>query len=300
MLAGGCGIGGSAVGEIIDGKAVARRVEAEVTDRVEALRQNGVAPCLAVIIVGDDAASHIYVKRKGKACKRVGIESANFVLPIDTSETEILAIVHRLNADTGTHGILVQLPLPEHINAYAITNAIDPWKDVDGFHYVNAGHLATDRTGLAPCTPKGIMRLFREYDVTLRGAHAVVVGRSRIVGRPMGAMLLAADATVTICHRHTRCTADLTRQADIIVVAVGKEGLVDPSWVGEGAVVIDVGINRLEDKSLVGDVKFNEVIDKARLITPVPGGVGPMTIAMLLENTCEAAERMAATRDDAS
>jgi methylenetetrahydrofolate dehydrogenase (NADP+)/methenyltetrahydrofolate cyclohydrolase len=283
------------VGDIIDGKLVAKRVEGEVAQRVKALQQRDIEPCLAVVLVGDNAASHIYVRRKEKACARVGMKSRAFTLPDNTSEDEVLRLVQDLNRDSGTHGILVQLPLPGHINSYTITNAIDPWKDVDGFHFVNAGHLATDRTGLAPCTPKGIMRLLREYDVELRGAHAVVVGRSRIVGRPMGAMLLAADATVTTCHRHTAHTPALTRQADIVIVAVGKSGLVRGDWVREGVVVVDVGINRLEDKRIVGDVAYNEVAPKARLITPVPGGVGPMTISMLLENTCEAAERMLAT-----
>jgi methylenetetrahydrofolate dehydrogenase (NADP+) / methenyltetrahydrofolate cyclohydrolase len=280
------------VGDIIDGKLVAKRVESEVAQRVKALREQSVEPCLAVVLVGDNAASHIYVRRKEKACARVGMKSKAFTLPDDTSEEEVLRLVQELNNDPLTHGILVQLPLPSHINSYAITNAIDPWKDVDGFHFVNAGHLATDRTGLAPCTPKGIMRLLREYDVTLRGAHAVVVGRSRIVGRPMGAMLLAADATVTTCHRHTPQTSLLTGQADIVIVAVGKPGLIRGDWVKPGVVVIDVGINRLEDRRIVGDVAYDEVAPKAKLITPVPGGVGPMTISMLLENTCEAAERM--------
>lgn len=282
------------MGDIIDGKAVAKLVEAELIGRIAALRDQGCEPCLAMILVGEDPASDIYIRRKGKACQRVGVKSRSFKLPVKTSESDLLQLVHDLNDDPMTHGILVQLPLPGHINAYAITNAIDPWKDADGFHYVNAGHLATDRTGLAPCTPKGVMRLLREYDVQLRGAHAVVVGRSRIVGRPMGAMLLAADATVSTCHRHTKDSSKITSQGDVVIVAVGKEGLVKASWLKEGAVVVDVGINRLEDRSIVGDVCFDEVKEKVRLITPVPGGVGPMTIAMLLENTCEAAERLLA------
>ena len=279
------------MGQIIDGKKVAKAVEAEVMSRVSLLKSKGVEPCLAVVLAGDNAASHIYVKRKEKACARVGVKSEAFILPDDVSEDELLERVRSLNSNPNVHGILVQLPLPSQINSHAVTNAIDPWKDVDGFHFVNAGHLATDRTGLAPCTPKGVMRLLREYDVTLRGAHAVVVGRSRIVGRPMGAMLLAADATVTTCHRHTASTKAMTRQGDIVIVAVGKSELVRGDWIKEGAVVVDVGINRTEDKRLLGDVAFDEVSQKARLITPVPGGVGPMTIAMLLENTCEAAER---------
>ncbi len=280
------------MGELIDGKRVAKVVEAEVAERVQRLTSRGIEPCLAVVLAGDNPASHIYVRRKEKACGRVGMKSQAFLMPEDISEEAVLSKVQELNADPSIHGILVQLPLPEHINSYAITNAIDPWKDVDGFHFVNAGHLATDRTGLAPCTPKGVMRLLREYDVNLRGAHAVVVGRSRIVGRPMGAMLLAADATVTTCHRHTASTQEMTKQGDIVIVAVGKSGLVRKDWIKEGAVVVDVGINRTEDKRIVGDVLFEEVAPKARLITPVPGGVGPMTISMLLENTCEAAERM--------
>ena len=276
---------------LIDGKRVAKLVETELIDRVGSLRDAGIEPCLAVVLAGDDAASHIYVRRKEKACARVGIRSQTHLLPDDVSESDVLELVHALNANSTVHGILVQLPLPDHINSHRVTNAVDPWKDVDGFHFVNAGHLATDRTGLAPCTPKGIMRLLREYDVSLRGAHAVVVGRSRIVGRPMGAMLLAADATVTTCHRHTASTQAITRQGDVVIVAVGKRELIKADWIKDDAVVIDVGINRTVDNRIVGDVAFDEVSGKTRLITPVPGGVGPMTISMLLENTCEAAER---------
>ena len=212
------------------------------------------------------------------------------------SSGDLLAEIAALNANPEVHGILCQLPLPAHINVNTVLFSIDPKKDVDGFHFINAGHLATDRVGLKSCTPKGVMRLLAEYGVDLRGKHAVVVGRSRVVGRPMGAMLLAADATVTICHRHTDDTRKHAKMADIVVSATGIAGLVTKEWVKPGAVVIDVGTSRLEDGTLAGDVRFEEVREIASLITPVPGGVGPMTIAMLLENTCEAAEALLAAR----
>ncbi len=280
------------MGEIIDGKAVAARVTAEVGRRVEDLLAQGVHPGLAVVAVGDHEPSRIYVRNKMRACERAGIRSAVHHLPATVTQEEILALVERLNADPEVHGILVQLPLPPGLGTRTILHAIDPQKDVDAFHPVNMGQVATGRPPLAPCTPKGVMRLLREYDVPIRGAHAVVVGRSRVVGRPMAALLLAADATVTTCHRHTRDTARHTARADIVVVAVGVPELVRGPWIREGAVVIDVGISRTAEGRLVGDVCFAEVMPRARLLSPVPGGVGPMTIAMLLENTCVLAERL--------
>lgn len=280
------------MGEIIDGKAVAARVTEEVTLRVQSLVSHGVRPGLAVVVVGEHEPSRIYVRHKMRACERVGIQSAVHHLPATVTQEDVLAVVERLNADPGVHGILVQLPLPPGLGTRTILHAIDPRKDVDGFHPVNMGQVATGRPPLAPCTPKGVMRLLREYDVPIRGAHAVVVGRSRVVGRPMAALLLAADATVTICHRHTDDTARHTARADILVVAVGVPELVRGHWVRDGAVVIDVGISRTADGRLVGDVCFDEVRPRARLLSPVPGGVGPMTIAMLLENTCVLAERL--------
>jgi len=278
------------MGEIIDGKATSKRIREQLKPRATALREAGIVPRLDVIIVGDDPASAIYVRRKAKAAAKVGIDGRTHRMPSETTESDLLAAVARLNADPECHGILVQLPLPAHINVNHVLFSIDPDKDVDGFHFINAGHLATDRAGLKACTPKGVMRLLEEYGVETRGKHAVVVGRSRVVGRPMGAMLLAADATVTLCHRHTPDTSKFARTADILVSATGIRGLVTKDWIKPGAVVLDVGISRDEDGRLAGDVRFDEVLPIASLLTPVPGGIGPMTIAMLLENTLEAAE----------
>ena len=279
--------------QLIDGKAVAARVREEVASRAGRLEEAGVTPTLAVLLVGDHEPSKIYVRHKQRAAEKAGIASIVRRLPATASQAEVIGAVRALNGDPGVHGILVQLPLPEGIHADPVIQAVDPDKDVDGFHSVNMGKITTARPELTPCTPKGVMRLLREYDVQIRGAHAVVVGRSRIVGRPMSALLLAADATVTTCHRHTQNTALLTRSADILVVAAGSPALVKRDWVKEGAVVIDVGVSRLASGKLQGDVAFDEVASKVRLITPVPGGVGPMTIAMLLENTCILAERHA-------
>ncbi len=280
------------MGELIDGRAVAAKVTEEVRGRVAALAAAGVTPGLAVVVVGDYAPSKVYVRHKKRACERVGINSQVHQLPAETPQDEVLDLIERLNADDDIHGILVQLPLPDHIRSRVVLRTVDYTKDADGFHAINMGKIATGRPLLAPCTPKGVMRMLQEYDVPIRGQHAVVVGRSRVVGRPMAALLLAADATVTTCHRHTPDTRAFTRQADILVVAVGLPGLVQPDWVKEGAVVIDVGITRQPDGRLEGDVA-PAVREKARLMTPVPGGVGPMTIATLLDNTCLLAERLA-------
>lgn len=285
------------MGEIIDGRAVAKRVRSDVARRVRALADRGIVPGLHVVLAGDHPPSRIYVAHKEKACLEVGIRSAVHRLPRTSTLADVIGIVERLNQDPDCHAILVQLPLPEGVRSRPVLAAVLPSKDADGFHPFNMGYVATGRPDLAPCTPKGVMRVLREYDVPIRGAHAVVIGRSRVVGRPMAALLLAADATVTTCHRHTQDAAQYTRQADIVVVATGIPHLVKADWVKPGAVVVDVGISRSADGTLVGDVDFDNVLPKARLVTPVPGGIGPMTIAMLLENTCILAERAADLAD---
>jgi len=282
------------VAQIIDGRAVAARVHVEVAARAARLTVAGVTPTLAVLLVGDHEPSKIYVRHKQRAAAKVGIESRVHTLPASASQAEVIASVQTLNRDPDVHGILVQLPLPQGMYADPVIQALDPEKDVDGFHSANMGRMATGRPELTPCTPKGVIRLLREYEVPLRGAHAVVIGRSRVVGRPMSALLLANHATVTTCHRHTRDTALYTRLADVLVVAAGSPALVRGDWVKDGVVVVDVGISRLPNGKLQGDVAYDEVAPRARLITPVPGGVGPMTIAMLMENTCILAERHAA------
>jgi len=273
---------------LIDGKAVAAALRAELAAEVAALAPSVRRPCLAVVQVGDDPASAIYVRNKKKACGEVGIESLAYELPAATSETELLDLVVSLNALPHVDGILVQLPLPPQIDETRVLAAIDPAKDVDGFHPVNVGKLHLGQPALVACTPAGVMELLRRAAVPLRGAHAVVVGRSAIVGKPVAALLLAADATVTICHSRTADLSAIVRQADVLVAAVGRAGVITGDMVKPGAVVIDVGINRHAENQVVGDVDFAAVAPKARLITPVPGGVGPMTIAMLLRNTLSA------------
>lgn len=274
----------------IDGKAIAAKVRGEVVKRVAAFRdQHGRAPGLDVILVGDNPASQLYVRGKEKASSEVGMRGRVHRLPATTSQAELLALLDQLNRDDATDGILVQLPLPAHIAELAVLDAVLPSKDVDGFHPVNAGKLALGRRTLVPCTPSGCMRLLAEIGVDLSGARAVVVGRSNIVGKPMAALLLAAHATVTIAHSKSRDLPGICREADVLVVAVGKAELVRGDWVKLGAVVIDVGQNRTADGKLFGDVMFAEARERASFITPVPGGVGPMTIACLLENTVTAA-----------
>ncbi len=277
---------------VMDGRPVARAVRAEVRARVGALRARGVEPTLVVVLIGQDPGSEVYVRLKERACDQVGIASRVVRLPATVGQEEAMGAVRQATDDASVHGVLVQLPLPRHLDPRPLLHAIDPAKDVDGFHPINVGRLAGDGGGLVPCTPKGVMRLLRAYDVPVRGAHAVVVGRSRVVGRPMAASLLAAHATVTVCHRLTPDPAALARQADILVCAVGQPGLVDARWVKPGAAVVDVGITRT-DAGLRGDCDAGSVAAVAGALTPVPGGVGPMTIAMLLDNTCEAAERQA-------
>ncbi|MGE8326912.1 bifunctional methylenetetrahydrofolate dehydrogenase/methenyltetrahydrofolate cyclohydrolase FolD [Pseudomonas urmiensis] len=274
--------------KLIDGKATASRVLAEVREQVQTLRQGGVQPGLAVVLVGADAASQVYVRNKVLRADEVGIRSLEHRLPADTTEGELLTLVDRLNRDPDVNGILVQLPLPATINEHRVLQAISPLKDVDGFHSENVGGLAQGRDVLTPCTPSGCMRLLRDACGELRGKHAVVVGRSNIVGKPMAALLLQADCTVTMVHSRSHDLPALCRQADIVVAAVGKPHLIGADWLKPGAVVIDVGINRIEENGssrLVGDVDFAAALPQVAAITPVPGGVGPMTIAYLMKNT---------------
>ena len=276
---------------ILDGKRIAQELMERIERRVVERKGKGqAAPGLAVVLVGDDAASSVYVRNKRKACHQVGFRSFDFDLPSSTTQEELIALIDRLNADPAVHGILVQSPLPEHIDEDALVDRIDPGKDVDGFQAVNVGRLALRRFGLRPCTPRGVMTLLGHTDRPVRGQHAVVVGVSNHVGRPLALELLIAGCTTTCCHKFTRDLESFIRQADIVIVAVGRPGLVKGEWIKPGAVVIDVGINRLEDGRLVGDVDFAAAAERASWITPVPGGVGPMTVATLLENTLEAAE----------
>ena len=279
--------------EIIDGKAIAQQVREEVAQDVAAWTEGGhPAPGLATVLVGEDPASAVYVGGKQKASAEVGIEGFDHRLPADTQQPQVERLLNELGDDPRVSGILLQLPTPPHIDGGALTECIDPAKDVDGLTPISAGLLAKGRPGLRPCTPSGAMELLRRYDVELTGAEAVVVGRSDLVGKPVAALLLAQHATVTICHSRTRDLAEVCRRADVLIAAVGVPGLVQGDWVKDGAVVIDVGINRT-DAGLTGDVEFDGAAERARLITPVPGGVGPMTIAMLLRNTLEAARAQA-------
>ena len=274
---------------VIDGKAVAQQVRAELRDEIEQWCAAGnQRPGLATVLVGDDPASAVYVANKQRGCVEVGIEGFAHDLPADSTQEQVETLLHELNADPRVSGILLQLPTPKQIDGAHLTTLIDPAKDVDGLTPISSGLLAKGLPGLRPCTPSGVMELLRRYDVTLEGAEAVVVGRSDLVGRPVAALLLAENATVTICHSRTRELDEVCRRADVLVAAVGRPEMVKGSWVKSGAAVIDVGINRT-DAGLVGDVEFEAAAEVAGLITPVPGGVGPMTIAMLLKNTFLAA-----------
>lgn len=273
----------------IDGKAIAQQVRARVKNEVEKLGTVN-RPGLAAVLVGENPASKIYVRNKRKACEEVGIYSEEHTLPESATEQELLSLIERLNRDPKIHGILVQLPLPKQIDERRILDAVIPEKDVDGFHYMNVGKLVANEPGFVPCTPLGIIELLLATGVEIAGAHAVVVGRSNIVGKPAALLLLHRNATVTICHSKTKNLEEVCRQADILVAAIGKPQFVKKEMVKEGAVVIDVGINRLPDGRIVGDVDFDPVAERAGAITPVPGGVGPMTIAMLLRNTVQAAK----------
>ncbi len=276
---------------IIDGKAVAKEVQRQIKEEVEGLeRRWGMTPGLAVVLVGDDPASHIYVRNKEKACKEAGIRSFEHFLPATISERELLALVQHLNKDKNVHGILVQLPLPPHIRAEKVLDALSPYKDVDGFHPVNQGRLILGADGFKPCTPMGIMKLLEAAGCDPRGKSAVVVGRSNIVGKPVALLLLEKHATVTICHSRTANLRDEVGRGDIVIAAIGKAGFIRGDWIKRGAVVIDVGVNRLASGKLGGDVEFDSAKERASAITPVPGGVGPMTICMLLYNTLKAAK----------
>ena len=280
--------------QLIDGNALSARLRAEVAHRAGALKARGITPGLAVILVGDNPASQVYVRNKVKACEACGLHSVLEPYPASMSEAQLLARVKALNRDPAIHGILVQLPLPDHIDAHKVIETISPAKDVDGFHVASAGALMVGQPGFWPCTPYGCMKMLESIGYDLRGKHAVVIGRSNIVGKPMALMLLQKDATVTVCHSRTPDLKAHTLQADVIVAAVGKRNVLTADMVKPGAVVLDVGMNRNDEGKLCGDVDFAGVKEVAGYITPVPGGVGPMTITMLLVNTLEAAERAAA------
>lgn len=279
--------------QLLDGKLMSDELRVRIAERVAALKEKGVQPGLAVILVGEDPASQIYVRNKERGCEQVGMHSVTIRLPEQTSQAELADHIRALNADASIHGILVQLPLPRHLDEAAALAAIVPEKDVDGFHVQNAGKLLSGLPGVVACTPKGAMEMIRRTGVDLIGKEAVVVGRSNIVGKPMAMLLLQANCTVTLCHSRTADLAAHTRRADVLVAAVGKAKFITADMVKPGAIVIDVGINRLADGKVVGDVDFDGVKEVAGFITPVPGGVGRMTITMLLENTVEAAERAA-------
>lgn len=276
--------------KILDGKAVSLKVKESVKVRADELKKFGVEPTLAVVLVGEDKASQTYVRAKEKACNEYGIKSVAHRLSENTTQNELLALINVLNLDDSIHGILVQLPLPKHIDTNVVLAAIDPRKDVDGFHAVNVGKLVSGLDGFVPCTPLGVMEILKEYGIEVAGLNAVVIGRSNIVGKPMANLLLNASATVTVTHSKTKNLKEICKNADLIVAAIGRPFFLKADMVKDGAVVVDVGINRLDDGRLVGDVDFEEVAPKCSYITPVPGGVGPMTIAMLLNNTILAAQ----------
>ncbi len=276
---------------LIDGKATSQKIKNEIALRVEQLASKGIIPGLAVVLIGDNPASHTYVKNKKRTCEALGMRSDLLQFPETFGEDELLAVIHNLNNDPEIHGILVQLPLPGHIDEFKVILAIDPEKDVDGFHPVSVGNMMIGRDAFLPCTPHGIMKLLEEYQIDPAGKHAVVIGRSNIVGKPAGQLLLQKDATVTYCHSRTTDLAAYTRTADILVSAVGRAKFLSKDYIKPGAVVIDVGMNRDENGKLCGDVNFDDVLETASYVTPVPGGVGPMTIAMLMENTLLSAER---------
>jgi methylenetetrahydrofolate dehydrogenase (NADP+) / methenyltetrahydrofolate cyclohydrolase len=277
--------------QIIDGKAIAAKVRERIGSTVAALKEQGVIPGLAVVLVGEDPASRVYVGMKKKMCVELGMYSADHELPASTSEADLLDLISQLNGDERVHGILVQLPLPDHIDTDKVLEAISPDKDADGFHPYNVGRLMIGKPIFQPCTPYGVMVMLDEIGYDLKGKEVVVVGRSNIVGKPVALMCLSRHATVTICHSRTKDLADVVRRADVVIAAVGKAEMVKGDWIKPGAVVIDVGINRVGEKKLVGDVEYAAASERASAITPVPGGVGPMTIAMLLQNTLESAQR---------
>jgi methylenetetrahydrofolate dehydrogenase (NADP+)/methenyltetrahydrofolate cyclohydrolase len=277
--------------QILDGKSLAARIRSDVKQEVSRLAQRGIRPGLAVMLAGEDPASKVYVRNKVRACEETGVASQLFAYPSSVAEDELLSRIDALNRDPAVHGILVQLPLPRQVNALRVLDAVSPLKDVDGFHDVNLGALLAGKPGLLPCTPAGVMRLLEHAGVPIAGRRAVVIGRSNIVGKPLALLLLRHDATVTICHSKSINLSEITKEADILVAAIGRAKLVGAAMVKPGACVVDVGVNRLPDGGLAGDVDFEPVRQVAGWITPVPGGVGPMTIAMLLENCLRAAAK---------
>lgn len=275
----------------IDGKEVSASVRNSITEKVNGLKAKGVTPGLAVIIVGNDPASRVYVNNKKKGCEQTGMNSFEYALPEETTTEELISLIEKLNGEKDVHGILCQLPVPKHIDEEKVLNAISPDKDVDAFHPVNCGKVMTGDYTFAPCTPAGMVEMLKYYNIPVAGKHCVIIGRSNIVGKPMAMLMLKENATITVCHSRTQNLAEITKQADILVAAVGRPKFVTPDMVKDGAVVLDVGINRMDDGKLCGDVDFDAVCEKASYITPVPGGVGPMTITMLLKNTLVAAEK---------
>ncbi len=273
--------------KLIDGKAISQTIKDEIKEETAKLAEKGIKPCLAVILCGNDPASTVYVANKKKACEYCGFDSVSVELPEETTQEELLEKIRTLNEDKKVNGILVQLPLPGHIDEDAVISAIAPEKDVDGFHAVSVGNLLIGRPGFVSCTPAGVIQLLKRSGVEIAGKECVVIGRSNIVGKPMAVLMLRENATVTICHSKTKDLCEVCKRADILIVAIGKPKMIDESYVKDGAVVIDVGIHRLEGKKLCGDVDFDSVEKKASMITPVPGGVGPMTIAMLMKNCLE-------------
>ncbi len=283
--------------EIIDGKEISAYIKQQAADRARACAAAGRAPCLAVILVGDDPASQVYVRNKHRACEACGVTSLQYALPADTTQEALLALIGKLNADDTVDGILCQLPLPEHLDETAVTDAIAPEKDVDGFHPVNVGKMLSGKDCFLPCTPAGVIEMLKYKKIPIAGKHAVVIGRSNIVGKPAAALLLRENATVTVCHSRTANLPEIVKTADIVVAAVGRPGFVTADMLKPGCAVIDVGINRLPDGSLAGDVDFAAAKEIAGFITPVPGGVGPMTIAMLMMNTVKSAEKRSGKGD---
>ena len=275
----------------IDGKEVSASVRNDITEKVNELKAKGITPGLAVIIVGNDPASRVYVNNKKKGCEQTGMNSFEYALPEETTTEDLIALIEKLNGDKDVHGILCQLPVPKHIDEEKVLNSISPDKDVDAFHPVNCGKVMTGDYTFAPCTPAGMIEMLKYYNIPVAGKHCVIIGRSNIVGKPMAMLMLKENATVTICHSRTQNLSKITKQADVLVAAVGRPKFVTADMVKDDAVVLDVGINRMEDGKLCGDVDFDAVCEKTSYITPVPGGVGPMTITMLLKNTLAAAEK---------
>lgn len=276
---------------MIDGRGTAEKIRSQLKGKTEKLKQQGLEPCLAVVLVGDDPASHVYVRNKKRAAEKIGIKTKDITLPANTTQAELLQLIDELNGDVTVHAILVQMPLPAQLDENAVIERIDPKKDADGLHPENLGHLFMDRPKALPCTPRGIMVLLEEYQIPVAGKNVVIIGRSNLVGRPLAALMINADATVTVAHSKTKDLQRVASQADILVVATGRAEMVDETYIKEGATVIDVGINRLANGKLVGDVKQASAVTKAAYLTPVPGGVGPMTIAMLMQQTLELAEK---------